>query len=329
MAKFKKGSKEAKAFMANLRAAKGKKAAPKKAAKRKVVANYTKDRQTGSSSKYHDSRKKALPPGKRTSDAGNTYYEYRKNRTDRPGSMTGTKAPIDPRGLEYLSKLHNKWKPLLTSDVLSELKKYKYKIRKAPTNQKGVFGLSGFFDTQIIADLDQLKKEYHKLAIKYHPDKGGTKEQFQQLQNEYEAKLKAMLHGSNLNKEQQENEIAIDENLRQAINAVIVIPGISIELVGKWIWIGGNTYPVRNELKAANFLFAPVKKMWYFKGVESSGRGNLSYEEIKNKYGAERITPKNSQQFLTGIDYKIPPFNRAKFKAALLRLTRLIKKRYV
>ena len=34
--------------------------------------------------------------------------------------------------------------------------------------------------------LDDLKKQYHSLAKKYHPDKGGTKEQFQELQNNYD-----------------------------------------------------------------------------------------------------------------------------------------------
>lgn len=34
---------------------------------------------------------KAKPPGKRKSAGGSTYYEYRKNRSDMPGRLTGTK----------------------------------------------------------------------------------------------------------------------------------------------------------------------------------------------------------------------------------------------
>lgn len=50
-------------------------------------------RQTGTSDKARDKARKAKPPGKRK--AGKTaqrkyYYEYRKNRTDKPGKLTGT-----------------------------------------------------------------------------------------------------------------------------------------------------------------------------------------------------------------------------------------------
>lgn len=46
--------------------------------------------QTGSSSVKLDKRVKAKAPGKRKSAAGKTYYEFRKNRTDMPGKLTGT-----------------------------------------------------------------------------------------------------------------------------------------------------------------------------------------------------------------------------------------------
>lgn len=188
--------------------------------------------------------------------------------------------------------------------------------------------LSGLFDTAIISDIDQLKKEYFKLAKKYHPDAGGTKEQFQMLQAEYENLLKKLLSGSKLSSEQQNNEIILDEALRKAIDAIIGLPNISIELVGKWIWISGNTYPLRNELKSAGFMFAPKKKMWYYKGTESSGRGDLSMEEIKSKYGSTKIMPKDSSKFISGFG-KITRAQRAKFKANLLKATKAINKRAV
>lgn len=47
-------------------------------------------RQTGTSDKYADIRRKAKPPGKRRSASGSTYTERRKNRSDMPGKLTGT-----------------------------------------------------------------------------------------------------------------------------------------------------------------------------------------------------------------------------------------------
>ena len=50
-------------------------------------------RQTGTSDKSRDKARKAKPPGKRKSSVyaqREFYYEYRKNRTDKPGKLTGT-----------------------------------------------------------------------------------------------------------------------------------------------------------------------------------------------------------------------------------------------
>lgn len=62
-------------------------------AKKKVKKNpkviYIKKRQTGKSDTKSDEYRKAMPPGKRRSSGGNIYYEFRKNRTDKPGSLTG------------------------------------------------------------------------------------------------------------------------------------------------------------------------------------------------------------------------------------------------
>lgn len=43
------------------------------------------DHQIGKSIKEIDIKRKALLPGKRISKNGNTYYEYRKNRSDKKG----------------------------------------------------------------------------------------------------------------------------------------------------------------------------------------------------------------------------------------------------
>lgn len=70
----------------------------KAAAKKKSAKNYKPRKpthQTGSSSKKRDEMVKALPPGKRRSAGGSIYYEYRKNRTDMPGRMTGISARVD------------------------------------------------------------------------------------------------------------------------------------------------------------------------------------------------------------------------------------------
>jgi hypothetical protein len=208
----------------------------------------------------------------------------------------------------------------------------KNKVAKKPINlhkdtkshNVNIRVISGLFDTTIINDIDKLKKEYFKLAKKYHPDAGGTTSQFQQLQAEYEKLLKKLLTGSSLNAEQKENEIFIDKAIRDIIDALINIEGITVEVIGKWLWIGGDTYPVRTTLKQAGLTY--IKKgnasYWVYKGVESSGRGKLSMEEIKNKYGVQKFeTPKIRK--ISGI-VKI---NRTKLKSSLERAKKGLNKR--
>ena len=45
------------------------------------------DHQLGRSIVSIDKKRKALAPGKRIGSSGNIYYEYRKNRSDKPGKM--------------------------------------------------------------------------------------------------------------------------------------------------------------------------------------------------------------------------------------------------
>lgn len=53
--------------------------------KKKPQVVYKRDRQVGSSNVYRDSRRKAMPPGKRISKTGKIYYEMRRNRSDKVG----------------------------------------------------------------------------------------------------------------------------------------------------------------------------------------------------------------------------------------------------
>jgi hypothetical protein len=191
----------------------------------------------------------------------------------------------------------------------------------------GISAIYEFFNVNELKTLDDLKKAYFKAAKIYHPDAGGTKEAFQRLQNEYETLLKRIIAGAQMSVDDAANELFIDENLRAAVDAIISIPGITIELVGNWIWVGGNTYPVRNELKGAGFTFAPVKKLWYYAGVRSSGKGNLTMEQIRKKYGSKDVKSKG-QKSIEGIGTgTLSGVKRKKFATALKKLTKGIDKR--
>lgn len=154
--------------------------------------------------------------------------------------------------------------------------------------------VNGYFDETTIKTLDDLKKQYYKLSMIHHPDRPtGNTQAFQDLQNEYEKLVKQVLKGSNLSETEQQNEIQIDEALRAALDAIMHL-NVKIEIIGKWIWVSGDTYPVKDTLKAAGFTF--IKKagapFWVFKGEESKGRGKMSIDEIRKLYGSKEVKRK-------------------------------------
>jgi len=188
----------------------------------------------------------------------------------------------------------------------------------------GIYNIGELFDISAIKDLDALKKQYIKLSKKYHPDAGGTTIQFQQLQNEYNILLNKILNNSQLNQSQKQNEKDLDLAIREIVDNLINIDGLNVELIGKWLWISGNTYPVKTILKQAGLTF--IKKegnpFWVYKGVESTSRGQSSMEEIRKKYGVYKIEVPKFKKI--GVIVRI---NKTKLKSAINKAKKALDKR--
>lgn len=70
------------------------------------------------------------------------------------------------------------------------------------------------------------------------------------------------------------------------LEELIKTEGITVEQIGTWIWVSGNTKPYKEKLKDHKFQWSKVKNMWYFH--EGKRRRyytkEFSIEEIKHKY---------------------------------------------
>ena len=104
--------------------------------------------------------------------------------------------------------------------------------------------------------LDEVKKRYKELALKHHPDRGGETATMQQINAEYESILKNPFFSFAEKTEQEQQEFI---KYPEIIDQIIGLQGITIELIGNWIWLSGNTYPHRQQLKQTGFYFAPKK----------------------------------------------------------------------
>lgn len=141
-----------------------------------------------------------------------------------------------------------------------------------------------------IDDLETLKKEYKKLAYKYHPDKGGSVEMMQKLNGEYDYLSK------NLNKETGKKYDMYSDALnmyKEVIDRLIKIDDITIEFVGDWLWVSGNTKPIRKELKEMKFFWNKTRELWQKKpqGYERVRftPSKLSTDDLKNSLGYEVV----------------------------------------
>lgn len=153
--------------------------------------------------------------------------------------------------------------------------------------------------------LEELRKQYKELLKRYHPDNpNGSTEATQQINQEYE-KLFKLLKDKHDNRQTSNTEkktsfynnmkydFSEDIKLREVLNKVINFTDVTIELCGSWIWISGNTYQYKKELKEIGFKWASNKKAWYWHSEAFRKRSNkkLSMNDIRKYYGTTEVQP--------------------------------------
>ena len=153
--------------------------------------------------------------------------------------------------------------------------------------------------------LEQLRRQYKDLLKRFHPDNGGSEEVMKAVNVEYDKLFKVLRdrHESksadgqngtdsakstyNANMYDWEN----DKALREVLQKIINFSGIEAEIAGQWIWISGNTYAYRKDLKDIGFKWASTKKQWYWHSEIFRKRSHrtLSMEDIRNYYGSTKV----------------------------------------
>ena len=141
--------------------------------------------------------------------------------------------------------------------------------------------------------IEQIKTRYRQLAQQYHPDhSGGNNEIMKEINLQYEQQKGKKFTGVNheTGKTYEQNFDPFD-GYREIINALINIPNINIELIGTWLWITGETKPIKEYLKELGFKFSGKKCAWYYHSGQyrKKSKKNLTIDEIRNMYGSEKV----------------------------------------
>ena len=135
-----------------------------------------------------------------------------------------------------------------------------------------------------VTGLNEAKKIFKKLAKELHPDIGGSEEEFKILKNVYDDIIEHKIYFS--------NESKIDLELEKIISQILHFENITIEVVGSWIWLSGDTKIINDKLKKLNFKWASKKKMWYYGEMKGRSYKEKSLDEIKGKYGCTTLRGK-------------------------------------
>jgi hypothetical protein len=138
--------------------------------------------------------------------------------------------------------------------------------------------------------IEEVKTRYKTLAKQFHPDLGGNTALMQALNSEYALACSQILKGEDLSAEDTAEQVRLSEEYRKVIEQIINLEGIKIEVVGNWIWVTGNTKPIKKQLKDAGLFFASKKVAWYYRAEEFKTTGSKkSLDEIRAKYGSETV----------------------------------------
>jgi len=158
--------------------------------------------------------------------------------------------------------------------------------------------------------IEDVKSRYHKLIFKYHPDRNNNSAESNKIMKEINAEyeiafekyknIHRSVDGKTYENKTESAKTEIPAEFKKVINGLIHIPNITIELVGIFIWITGNTYPYKDVLKDLGFKWGSKKKAWYWHPEYyvhySRYPKHKNLDELKEKWGSETIATESIPQ---------------------------------
>lgn len=144
-----------------------------------------------------------------------------------------------------------------------------------------------------IRTLEELKKAYHRLCLKLHPDVGGSDDEMKILNAEYETLFERVknIHVNKDGETYERETTETSEAFQWLIAELLKLDGIEIEIIGCFVWITGDTKPHKERLKALGFRWHSKKRCWYKSpdGYRRWGKGEYTMDEIRGMYSSMKI----------------------------------------
>lgn len=150
-----------------------------------------------------------------------------------------------------------------------------------------------FFGT--IETAEDLKKAYRKAAVKNHPDNGGDAATMAQINEEY-SRLWDRVKDTHKTQEGKTYTRTGDKATKEApqdfinlIDQLLKLHGITIEIIGAFVWITGDTKSNKDALKALNFKWHSKKSAWYLPPdwYHKTNKRQYTLDEVRNMFGVQ------------------------------------------
>lgn len=141
--------------------------------------------------------------------------------------------------------------------------------------------------------IEEAKRQYHKLVMEHHPDRGGSEEAMKRVNAEWDYLQKhnynihQAANGAVYTDEQQDVPDEVTQRFAKIVSTLIGMEGVGIEICGSFIWLSGETYPWKEQLKELGFRWSRKKRMWYLAPSKRHHRSSdWSMDQIRARHGS-------------------------------------------
>ena len=138
-------------------------------------------------------------------------------------------------------------------------------------------------------DKDSLKQAYRSACFKFHPDHGGDPEIMKLVNLAFEC-LNNYTWGA-WDAKQAQKETPLTETLTKVWNKVNHFPYITGEIVGTWIWVSGESWRYKKQLKELGFKWSPNKRAWFYHapGYRKRSKRSFDMDEIRGMFDSSDL----------------------------------------
>jgi len=147
-----------------------------------------------------------------------------------------------------------------------------------------------------------VKSTFRRLAMEHHPDRGGDNETMKSINAAYHTALRRFDGMAEAGSDGQDHtyrynsaqETEVVNKLFDLLRANL--PGCEIWLIGKWLWVTGDTKPVKETLKQNGCFWHSKRTCWYWKPKDSWSRYNSKADlaDLASFYGARMFAGKDN-----------------------------------